>query len=86
MIPSPSSDVGVVGVLLGFSASLVKGVSLFGVVSKSKSINIFSSARSSRAVCTPALRQLGGIDLSWFFGGFVDLLSVATVGVVEFCE
>ena len=85
MISSPSSDVGVVGVLSGFHVSLMTGASLFVVV-VSKSINIFSSARSSRAVCTPALRQLGGIDLFWFFGGFIDLLSVVAVGVVKFCE
>ena len=74
MIPSLSSDVGKLG-LLSWFVSLMS-VSLVVLV-VSKSISMLSSASSSTAVSTPPLRQLGGIDLLFFVGGFiVDLLSV----------
>ena len=73
MIPSSSSDVGVSG-LSSCCVSLM-GVCLVVLV-VSKSISMLSSGNRSPAVSTPAFRQLGGIDLL-FFGGFVvDLLSV----------
>ena len=52
----------------------------------SKSISMLSS-KSSPAVSTPALRQLAGIDLLFFVGGFViGLLSVVAVLDVRFHE